>query len=45
MSFIYISNINQSAISFGGNLTVNYGTDPGVSSELLLKALEIEHEL
>jgi len=45
MGFVYISNINQSAITFGGNLTVSYGTDSGVYTELLLQALEMNRRL
>ncbi|RIW13579.1 hypothetical protein D0X99_15125 [Algoriphagus lacus] len=45
MSFVYLSNFNQSAISFGGNLTVSYGTDSSGCTELLLQAIQMNRRL
>lgn len=45
MRFVYLSNFNQSAISFEGNLIVSYGTDSSVYFELLLQAIKMNRRL
>lgn len=45
MSFIHISNINNSVISFGGEVIVNCSTESGMVTELLLQALELNRLL
>lgn len=45
MSFIHISNINNSVMSFGGEVNVTYSTDSGKIADLLIQALEMNRRL
>ena len=45
MSFIHISNINNSVMSFGGEVNVSYSSDSRVITELPLQALEMNRKL
>tara|TARA_R110002020_G_scaffold193061_1_gene393279 strand:- start:165 stop:419 length:255 start_codon:yes stop_codon:yes gene_type:complete len=42
---LIISNINNSCISFGGDIQTNYGSSDARTFELLLKSLEINRNL
>lgn len=45
MSFIHISNINNSVMSLGGEVNVTYSSDSKVITELLIQALEMNRKL
>ena len=45
MSFIHISNINNSVMSFGSKVNITYSTNSSEITKLLLQALDINRKL